>query len=254
MDMEPEETQVPEEASVGDAVASLMQELPAPVQEFLASDERAQIVRDLSQKYSLHVDQAGDFEQALLFMLLGISTPDQFVEALKKAGLTQEVINGLVEDVNTQIFKRLRDAEQTPAPTPKPAPLPPPAIEYTPKKEVTPVLPGTAVPVPAPEPPPVLEQTPAPIPVHPTQVIQGAPPAAHPVGWHPAAAVHVYIPTHPAAHQPVPEPVPSAPEASLPTPTPDPVRPVQAPTPAPAPAPSPIEKTYSADPYREPVE
>ncbi|MBU2103515.1 hypothetical protein KKD95_00685 [Patescibacteria group bacterium] len=260
--MDQEDTQIPEEASVGDAVASLMKELPEPVQDFIASDERTQIVRDLSQKHSLHTDQAGDFEQALLFMLLGISTPDQFVEALKKAGLTEDVVNGLVEDVNAQIFMRLREAEQRPAPVQKPAPLPPPAIEYTPPKTPASLLPGTSVPVPAPQPPPVYEPAaiePTPQPIHQTQVMQGPAPATHPAGWHPAAAVHVYIPTHPAAHQPVPEPIAPAP-APTPTPTPAPA-PVQQPvsepvreTPPPPRTASPIEKTYSADPYREPVE
>ncbi|MBU2123666.1 hypothetical protein KJ669_00090 [Patescibacteria group bacterium] len=240
-----------EDQKIEEDILTLMSGLPEPVQEFLRGDERSAIVRNLSQKHSLHVDQAGEFEKALLFMLLGTYSPDQFIQALGKAGLTDDVVNALVSDVNSQIFMRLRDAEQKPAPKPeaKPAPLPPPAIEYTPKRAPESVLPGTSEPVPAPQPPPAVEPTPmAPAA---TQILHEAPPVTHPAGWHPAAAVHVYIPSaHPAAHQPVPESVPVAPTQPVRTqePIPQPIKKVL------PPAPTPIEKTYSADPYREPVE
>lgn len=235
------------------AIQSLMQELPAPVQAFLLSDERNQIARDLTQKYNLHLDQAATFEESYLHLLLGVSTPEEFVSELKGAGLGQDVINDLAADINTRVFIPLREAEKKgatlpplPVPPPKPAPLPPPALTYAP----APTLPGSSVPAPMPQQP-----VPA-APVH-AQIAHAEPSTfSHPQGWHPAAAVHIYVPPHPGMAQhtqpatPTPVPVREVEAAPLPPPAPVAPRPVAPPL---AQAPSPIGRQYSNDPYREPV-
>lgn len=275
--MNPEEDL--QEATVEEAVASLMSELPAPVQDFLKSDERGEIVRELAGKYSLHVDQAGEFERAFLFMLLGILKPEEFVSTLAASGFSQEAINGLAADVNTRVFMRLRDAERTrtapAAPTPaKPASIPPPAIEYTPPQTQT-TLPGSPEPAPMPQPvtppdpvaaqpvPVSVEATPVHIQPTPQQHLVHAMPNAPQSGWHPAAAVHIFVPTHGAHSQPAAPMTPQVPaqpaqEVSVPVPPPQP-----APVPYVNPAPvipqtqlvsPPIHREYAADPYREPIQ
>ena len=263
-----------EDLDVTGAVSSLMQDLPKPVQDFLAGDERDQIVRELSSKYGLHVDQAGEFEQAFIYMLLGISSPEDFVATLSRAGVSSPTINALATDVNERVFMRLRDAErevvQAPTPTQKPAPLPPPALDYQPA-----TLPGSPVPAPmpvsTPEPVapvvPVIEASPAPQQIIPQQHFVHSMPHSQPQsGWHPAAAVHIFVPTHGApqhqAPQPVQNPEPPAPEPAPYVPATPlesrmpismPTVPVQQPTPPPAPA-TPLKKDYAADPYREPIQ
>jgi len=256
--MNPEEDL--KEVDVTTAVSSLMQELPKPVQDFLVSDERGQVVTELSKKYNLHVDQAGEFERAFLFMLLGILKPEDFVSTLLGMGLDQESVNNLAADVNTRVFMRLRDAEReqaTAAPS-KPAPLPPPALDYQPA--VAPTLPGSPVAAPMPtQPAPVTPQA-----VIPQQHFVHSMPNAQPQsGWHPAAAVHIFVPTHNApqhqaapvqqvqevvpTYSQVPEPVPATPtEQQVPQYTAPPVVPV--------PAPTPIKKEFGSDPYREPIQ
>ncbi|MES2994501.1 MAG: hypothetical protein V4681_00470 [Patescibacteria group bacterium] len=98
--------------SVEDAIATLVAELPKPVQEFITGSERARVVLELSKKYGLHADQAGEFERAFIFMLLGISSPPEFVVSLREAGISPEKVNGLVEDVNKDVFMRLREEER----------------------------------------------------------------------------------------------------------------------------------------------
>lgn len=263
--------------NVTGALSVLMGGLPKPVQEFLLSDERSAVARDLSNKYGLHVDQAGEFEQAYLHMLLGIATPEDFVSSLKKAGVSQETINGLATDVNTRVFMRLREAERlgtpladtSPAPN-KPAPLPPPALDYQPA--AVPTLPGSPVPAPMPPAPvatapstaPVIaavEPTPVPQPIAPQQhFVHTMPNTQQQQGWHPAAAVHIFVPTHGAPMQasaPVPQaPVQEAPtynaSYSEPAPVQAPVVPTQ--TMYVNPEPPPVRKEYVADPYREPVQ
>lgn len=268
--MNPEETELAEDMSVDDALASLMQELPKPVRDFLISNERAEIARELSAKYGLHVDQAAEFEQAYLHMLLGIATPEEFTASLRKAGLTQDVISGLSADINSRVFMRLRDAERELSGQPtvqqtaqKPAPLPPPALEYRPAN-----LPGSPVQAPMPTSPaiqtsgsavvaPIVPIEPVPAP---QQHVVHATPNTHQPGWHPAAAVHIFVPAHgPATHPaytqaPAPAaPVPQEP-VSAPAPQPLYVNPVEpAATPIP-PSPTPLEKDYAADPYREPLQ
>ncbi|MDQ1299696.1 MAG: Phage Tail Collar [Patescibacteria group bacterium] len=262
--------------NVTDAMGVLIGGLPKPVQEFLLSDERNAVASELSNKYGLHADQAGKFEEAYLHMLLGIATPEDFVSSLKKAGVQQEVINGLAADVNTRVFMRLRDAERlgtpitdTPPPTPsKPAPLPPPALDYQPA--AVPTLPGSPVPAPMPPAPavvaPVLaaaEPTPVPQPLAPQQhFVHTMPSSQQQQGWHPAAAVHIFVPTHGAPMQ-MSAPAPQAPVQETPVynaaysePAPTvPVQPVYVnPEQTPVAPAAVIHKEYSADPYREPVQ
>lgn len=262
-----------EELDVSGAVSSLMQDLPKPVQDFLAGDERDQVVRELSSKYGLHVDQAGEFEQAFIYMLLGISTPEDFVATLSRAGVSSSVINALAADVNERVFMRLRDAERAATPAQKPTPLPPPALDYQPASP--PTLPGSPVvapmPTSVPEPVapivPVVEASSAPQQVIPQQHFVHSMPHSQPQsGWHPAAAVHIFVPTHGApqhqAPQPAPNPEPPAPEPAPYVPATPlesrapismPTMPVQQPAPPPVPA-TPLKKDYAADPYREPIQ
>lgn len=253
------------EEDISDAVASVMKDLPKPVQDFLISDERSVVARELSSKYSLHADQASEFERAYIFMLLGIATPEEFVAALSQTGLTQDVINGLAADVNTRVFMRLRDKERAatteqPAASSRPEPLPPPALDYQPAVKT---LPGSPVPAPMPA------TAPAPVVSSPSpevrmpevsvsqpiqHVIHSAP--TQPQGWHPAAAVHIYVPTQGALHtQPVQaenrpaEALVQPQEVYIAPPAPE-----QIPVPAPVASVTPVKKDYAADPYREPVQ
>ena len=91
-------------------IAVLMQELPVPVQTFLKSPERDAISLELSNKYHLRVDQADAFSRAYIYMLLGVSTPEEFVQDLRAAGITEDSIQGLTTDVNERVFKRLQNA------------------------------------------------------------------------------------------------------------------------------------------------
>ncbi len=246
--MDPKETDL----SLNSALATLLQDLPKPVQDFVTGPERSRIALSLSEKYSLHVDQAGEFERSYIHMLLGISSPEEFVDTLTKAGLPPETVRGLAKDVNEQVFVPLRKAEQAP-----PAP----------KQEVSPVLPGTSLPVP----PPVPHRVPTPPLVAPPSVNQ-APPAHPYIYGVPPMPQHVIymlqygMPYGPAPmyvwpQNPQPWPVPqgipmehlqqaaaAASDPSVPTPVPalPPPSPVYTP-----PVPQPLTKEHVADPYRE---
>lgn len=263
-----------DDIEVSQAVGAAMRDLPKPVQDFLKSDERDAVARELSAKYQLHVDQAGEFERSFILMLLGVLRPEEFVTTLTQAGLTQDIVNGLVADVNTRVFMRLRDAEREQAsivpPVPqKPAPLPPPALDYQPA--AAPTLPGSPVPapmpVPVPQAPAIQEVVPPPQAVIPQQhFVHSMPNALPQSGWHPAAAVHIFVPTH-TAQQPQAAPMQQAqeivptyvqtPEPVAPTPVPPIAKEVPVYTPpavSPAPAAPLPKKVLGSDPYREPIQ
>tara|TARA_R110000824_G_scaffold401771_1_gene615820 strand:+ start:477666 stop:478397 length:732 start_codon:yes stop_codon:yes gene_type:complete len=234
--------------TIEDAIGTLVDGLPGPVRNFVTSPERSRIALSLSEKYNLHVDQAGEFERAYMFMLLGIASPEEFVDTLTKAGIPADTVRGLAKDVNEQVFVPLRKAEQAP-----PAP----------KQEAPAVLPGTSLPVP----PPVPHRTPTPPLVAPPSVNQ-APPAHPYIYGVPPMPQHVmYMPQYGMPYGPAPMyvwpqnpqpwPVPQGmpmehlEQAVAATPPPELPRPVPQPRMPEVPVAQPLTKEYVADPYRE---
>lgn len=265
--MNPDET-TPQEMDINEAVATLLRELPKPVQDFVTGPERARVALSLSQKYNLHADQAGEFEHAFMFMLLGVSSPEEFVDSLTRAGILPETVRKLVTDVNEQVFVPLRKAEQgsTPALAPAAAPVPtaprPAPVSVPP----APILPGSTEPVPQamafpqtqamPQPQAFPQQASYPYAQAPMppQMMYPAPPA---YGMPYGAPVYMW------PQQPVPAPYPYA-QAPMPPQYPYPqqmaapyqqVTPVPEPTPIPAPpvkAPA-VENPRPAPPPPPPV-
>lgn len=198
------------EPTFDENVATVLQALPLPVQEFLTSPERDAVTVRLMAKYQLHIDQTSQFQRAFVFMLMGIFTPDRFMEALTEAGIPTDTAESLMNDVNEEVFKpilvkeRLLQEQETRAPlsastqrtelplsvpTNAVAPPTPPVVAvrqpepaptpiYVPPTPVVPALapppaPGAPTPIPVP-----VVQTPIPAPVSvPPSVVQ-APPVA----------------------------------------------------------------------------
>lgn len=160
-----DENQIPEELTLAEQMAVLMQELPQPLQDFLRSPQRDAVAAELGAKYLLRIDQAGVFERSYLYMLLGVYTPDEFVQELRDAGIPDAAVRGLTTDVNERVFKQLQHEEQS-------------------TDSVTPVLASTPIPAPArPVAPPMqvfAPAAPAPFAPPPTS-IPVAPVAAQPV-------------------------------------------------------------------------
>jgi len=134
-----------DELTLDQKVQILMGELPRPVQEFLRSPERDRVSLELSSKYNLHADQAGVFSRAYIYMLLGVYTPEEFVQELRDTGIAEATVQGLTQDVNERVFKRLQNAQRdSSVPAPEPAPYIPPA----PKPQTTLSVPAPFAPVP----------------------------------------------------------------------------------------------------------
>lgn len=188
-----------QELTLDEKVAILTKELPKPIQNFLHSPERDAVSSDLSRKYALHADQAGIFERSYLYMLLGVYSPEEFVQELRTAGITEQATQGLTADINERVFKRLQSAERAEPIPAAPAPI------YVPPQTIASVL-----------------QAPAPF--NAPHAISTAPasltaPAA-PIYVPPAAPAPVSVPVPPPAPAAVPSTVPVSAPISMSAPQP----------------------------------
>lgn len=214
--MDPDETIASQEMTLENAVSTLVKDLPKPVQDFVTGPERAAISLQLTQKYQLHADQAGAFERAFIFMLLGVSTPEKFAQDLEGEGIPRDTINALATDLNQLVFMKLRAEEEASITSPAPQTVPAPTIAPAPIM-ATPIAPITV-------------PSPTPLPSAPQKIINR-------------------IPT-PTAPQPIA--IPSVPTVTPPMQAPAPQR--SAPPSENKEALHDLLKSYGVDPYREPPE
>ncbi|HEY4488980.1 MAG TPA: hypothetical protein VJA87_00640 [Candidatus Paceibacterota bacterium] len=196
-----------EDLSIEEAVATVVADLPEAVQRFVTGPERDEVSLDLTRKYGLHADQAGDFEHAYMFLLLGLQTPEEFARKLRDVGLPETTIQGLATDMNERVFKKLRKEERlkssvlTAPNIPKPPQVP---VMEVGNRDIPPNLPGQYVP---PETPPFATQTvpqstatppPSPLPAYSVPLMQNAP-----VLYQPLPTTPIY--NNPAPVPPTPE-------------------------------------------------
>lgn len=108
------ETQEPN-LTLEDSLAQVMQTLPPVIQDFLRKEKYTEITKRLMSKYSLRIDQAGVLERELMLVLMGVDTPDEFIEALNGEARIEKIkINAIVRELNEQVFTPLREAEKKP--------------------------------------------------------------------------------------------------------------------------------------------
>lgn len=243
------------ELTLDESLAEVMQTLPPVIRTYLSQGKYTVVAKNLMAKYSLRIDQGGVLEREIMLLLMGIETPDEFTKALvEEARLDQPTIDGIVKDINEQIFIPLRKEEEgkgmsgtIPVPAPVPvkvvvpqpplpshiAPLPPKFI--SPSNNVPPVIMPSVLPVVAPAPdvspassvPPVAHR----VPLASLSLAPSAPPLNLPGAMPPLDMLEVKPPL-PAAPLPVSAPQPIQPQPGVIVPN----------------------KNYSADPYREPVD
>lgn len=92
-----------------ESVETIVKQLPAPVRSFFASGKTREVTKRILQNYNLHIDQAGAVERAIVLLLLGISSPDEFIETLsKEAHLDDATVSSIVDSVNKEIFVPLQ--------------------------------------------------------------------------------------------------------------------------------------------------
>jgi hypothetical protein len=119
-----------------------MDAAPQLVQDAVTSPATAQVLSQLTKQYDLHIDVSGLLEKLTGYMLIGYTSPEEFLRELTAAGIADKDARQIMVDVNQKIFSPLRakmmgttsSAPQKPA-IPAVAPLPrtQPAPVTTPK-------------------------------------------------------------------------------------------------------------------------
>lgn len=99
--------------TVADSVKEVLKTLPPVLRTYLSQKKYMPVIQGLARVYNLRVDQGGVLERELVFLLMGIENPDEFIEALVIEGnIPRQTVSNIVRDVNTQIFVPLRAEER----------------------------------------------------------------------------------------------------------------------------------------------
>lgn len=141
----------------GEAVRAAYAAAPEYVKDAFDSEVTTEAITRLQEAYKIHVDVVGELGKEVGYLLLGLTSPVEFLNRLVRGGLDESTALHITEEVNKQIFTPLRaklQSNTTSSSTPVATPLeksPAPAGSSLPG-------PSTAVPVEAP--PPQVEPTP----------------------------------------------------------------------------------------------
>ncbi|MBI5405571.1 hypothetical protein HY972_00830 [Candidatus Kaiserbacteria bacterium] len=134
----------PQNQNLEDDVKQVMQTLPPVIRTYLTQGRYTAVARNMMTKYGLRIDQGGVLEREIMLLLMGVENPDEFVQALaEEAHLDRETVDGIVQDVNAQIFVPLREEERRGAAPPSaPRAMSAPAPRYIPQPPQPPVSSG----------------------------------------------------------------------------------------------------------------
>ncbi|OHA58885.1 MAG: hypothetical protein A2571_00690 [Candidatus Vogelbacteria bacterium RIFOXYD1_FULL_44_32] len=79
--------------------------LPEPLQDAILSINTSEAIKVIGQKNSLHIDQVGKLGEEVLYAMLGLTKPANFIDELEKElGVTPEIAEKITTDLNTKIF------------------------------------------------------------------------------------------------------------------------------------------------------
>lgn len=102
----------PFDSTLESDIKELLKEVPAPIRAFFASGKVETVAKNLMQKNKLHIDQGAVVEREIILLLLGLKDPEEFVKTLsEEAKLDAQTVNSIVQDINAQIFIPLREEE-----------------------------------------------------------------------------------------------------------------------------------------------
>ena len=98
------------ELTTEESIKQVMQTLPPVVRAYLSQGKYTEIAKNLIVKYNLHPDQGSILEREIMLLLMGIEDPDEFTQTLVgEAQLDEKNVDSIVQDINTEIFLPLQE-------------------------------------------------------------------------------------------------------------------------------------------------
>ncbi len=122
-------------------IAEKVASLPKSVQDYIFSPEMEAALQHVGQKHQLHIDKLGLLETEVVDVMIGATEPENFVPYMVDTlEIDQQQANAIAQDVNTELFEKVRaymrgDAvppAQTQQAEPVRAYVPPPITNTTP--------------------------------------------------------------------------------------------------------------------------
>ena len=87
------------------------QKLPADVQTAIYSVETSRAIEQIADKHYLLIDKMGLLAEEVGLVMLGATHPKDFIRNLSdKLGIDRETAKKIAEDVNQQIFAKVRES------------------------------------------------------------------------------------------------------------------------------------------------
>lgn len=85
--------------------------LPPEIKDAIASVETANVIRSISHKYNLHIDQMGELADETGLLMLGLTKPQDYVDNLfRRLKTTYPKAKDIAKDVNEEIFKPIKES------------------------------------------------------------------------------------------------------------------------------------------------
>jgi len=95
---------------ITETVAEELKKLPQQIQNLITKSGWEQTVRKIVDKHNLRVDQGADLETETLLVMLGLSSPEDFLSNVKnEAEIPDLLAREIVEDIDRNIFSKLKD-------------------------------------------------------------------------------------------------------------------------------------------------
>ncbi|MHB1163306.1 MAG: hypothetical protein ACYCZZ_02155 [Minisyncoccota bacterium] len=111
-----------QEPTFEESLKEVMQSLPPVIRTYLSQGMYTVVAKSLMAKYGLRIDQGAVLEREIMLLLMGVETPAEFMQALaEEAKLSEQVIGGIVQEVNERIFLPLRAEEMKAGQSVRPA-------------------------------------------------------------------------------------------------------------------------------------
>ncbi len=92
-------------------ILEMYKNLPEDLKEAIFSVEMTEAVKRIGGKYQLHIDKVGALGNETGMVMLGVTHPKDFILNLsKRLEVVQETARKIAEEVNAQIFAKVRES------------------------------------------------------------------------------------------------------------------------------------------------
>jgi hypothetical protein len=89
----------------------IYQKLPEDLKDAMFSVDSAEIIQSLGKKYNLAIDKTGELADETGLVMLGLTHPRDFISNLsQRLGVDKETARKIAEEINQQIFAKVRDS------------------------------------------------------------------------------------------------------------------------------------------------